>query len=59
VQSDAKIDSIWVVNSYLTSSIEDCMVVFMVALMDESMEAIVALSCFTSFGFLGNQIAWC
>jgi hypothetical protein len=33
----------------LTSSIKDCMVVFMVALMDESMEATVALSCFTSF----------
>jgi hypothetical protein len=49
VQSDAKIDSSWVVSFCLTSSIEDCMVVFMVVLMDKSMEAIVALSCFTSF----------
>ena len=49
VQSDAKIDSRWVVSSCLTSSIEDCMVVFMVVLMDESMEATVALSCFTYF----------
>ena len=44
-----KNSSSWVVISCLTSSIEDYMVVFMVALMDESMEAIVALSCFTSF----------
>jgi tryptophan synthase beta subunit len=30
VQSDAKTDSSWVVSSCLTSSIDDCMVVFMV-----------------------------
>jgi hypothetical protein len=49
VQSDAKTDSSWVVSSCLTSSIEDCIVVFMVLLIDESMQATVALSCFTSF----------
>ena len=52
VQRDAKANSSWVVSSCLTSSIKDCMVVFMVALMDESMEATVALSCFTSFWVL-------
>jgi hypothetical protein len=45
VQSEAKTDSSWVVSSCLTSSIKDCMVVFMVV----SMEATLALSYFTSF----------
>jgi hypothetical protein len=38
-----------VVSSYLTSSIKDCIVVFMVVLMVVSMEATLAMSCFTSF----------
>jgi hypothetical protein len=34
---------------FFTSSIKDCMVVFMVVLIHVSMEATMALSCFTSF----------
>jgi hypothetical protein len=49
VQSDAKKNSNWVVSSYLTSAIADCTDALMVVLMDVSREAIVVMSCCTSF----------
>ena len=48
VQSDAKIDSSWVVNSCLTFAIADYTTTFMDAFMEASWEEIVALSCCTS-----------
>jgi hypothetical protein len=47
VQSDAKIDSSWVVSLCLTSAIVDCTTTFTEPFMDASWEAIVAMSCCT------------
>jgi hypothetical protein len=52
VQSDAKEDSRWVFSSCLNSSFEDYMAIFMVVLMNVSIEATVALSCFIYFWVL-------